>query len=200
MQSHSYFHLPATLLMILTALTLAKSVSIYKQSAKINHIWLERIALKKESLSIQVICARAYNWFRKLFFPYCQCLKEVRNPRQHFLICKRTSGKKNSAYSIIHYFSAVLVASMRAVISHNNYSEHLYYTPAQKPTFTCTWSFQFFSWKENCSTSTKARLLPADIFSDGYWWEQQRGRCHYAYVGALCINTAIHLMSPSMVL
>lgn len=84
---------------------------------------------------------------------------------------------------------------MRAVISHNNYSEHLYYKPAQKPTFTCTWSSQFFSWKENCSISIKARFLPADNFTDSYWWEQQQGRCHYCTEHLHVHNRAIHLTS-----
>lgn len=56
MQSHSYFHLPATLLMILTVLTLAKSVSIYKWNAKINCIWLQYIALRKK-VSFQLLGA-----------------------------------------------------------------------------------------------------------------------------------------------
>lgn len=141
MQSHSYFHLPATLLIILTVLTLAKSVSIYKWSAKINCIWLQYIALKKESLPIRAPRSFLYSIhtcteFRKLLFPSSLLLPIPKGGQKNMPIIRNPWTRFMLAFQV---GKALLTASFTTselpwwfqwvIISHNNYSEHLYYRP-----------------------------------------------------------------------
>lgn len=131
MQSHSYFHLPATLLMILTVLTLAKSVSIYKWNAKINCIWLQYIALRKKA-SFQLLGAlyipSIYKTGSQSYFSLISLITNTqRRSKQHtntswstntFHVC--FSRRKSSAYSMTCYSRAALVVSVAVIISYNN--------------------------------------------------------------------------------
>lgn len=56
--------------------------------------------------------------------------------------------------------------------------------------------FNSFQEKENCSISINARIgcYQLTFLVTASTWEHQQGRCYYAHIAALYINSAIHLI------